>query len=346
MITKLTTRPGSDCLFQQTEGYTSVLWDGSGRLEPIKDSGDCIIKPIDPAVRIIVVPQKETRVAVYRGNIDIRVTGEEKDRRINEKLEVKISRPATGSRQISIFEAAFTAAEDAVFNNQAKKLGVTLAAPAGLPSYTHLGLFPDSQNTKSPWASNKMRMAAEYALDKAAISTGLTAAVHPAPQNQFLPPGETGSLPASSIREYNVSKAKSLLTEAGYPNGLKTLLYCSNTRQEEAKAIAAYLGKVGIDASLSPVAEIELNYIGSKTPGNLVLTSLNIASDRLSSLAAYFLTSSGFSAQTARPSQLDDMITKAQNQANPQMKTTQILQISQYLADNATYIPLWSYFGE
>jgi peptide/nickel transport system substrate-binding protein len=111
-------------------------------------------------------------------------------------------------------------------------------------------LIPDGGNTDSPWANMKVRMAAEYAIDKESIAKtfgyGFYQAAYqmPSPSNQAYVPALTG-------RKYDTAKAKQLLTEAGYPNGFKSRIIAPNTIDRNIiVALQSYLDKVGIQVDL------------------------------------------------------------------------------------------------
>jgi peptide/nickel transport system substrate-binding protein len=111
-------------------------------------------------------------------------------------------------------------------------------------------LIPDGGNSDSPWSNAKVRMAAEYAIDKEAISRtfgyGFSQAAYqmPSPKNKAFDPTIEG-------RKYDAAKARQLLTEAGYPNGLKSKIIAPNTiDQNIIVALKSYLDKVGIQVEL------------------------------------------------------------------------------------------------
>ncbi len=117
----------------------------------------------------------------------------------------------------------------------------------------YLGFFCN----KKPFNDPKLRLAVSHAINRENLINFLYQGLAELP-NSVLPsfmPGHDKSLQAP---EYNPEKAKQLLAEAGYANGLKvTLLTYSNVRpynpvggDKLAAAIQADLRKVGIEAEI------------------------------------------------------------------------------------------------
>jgi peptide/nickel transport system substrate-binding protein len=116
------------------------------------------------------------------------------------------------------------------------------------------GLAGDSGHTTSPFADVRVRKALEYAIDKVAIARTVG-------YNIFKPASQITAIetwyynPSVKGYEYNPQKAKELLAQAGYPNGFKTrIMYQTTDPQDVFTAIQGYLGQVGIEAKLEPMA--------------------------------------------------------------------------------------------
>jgi len=108
--------------------------------------------------------------------------------------------------------------------------------------------------TKKPFDNVKVRKALNYAVNKKAIAKVLkNGTVKPA--KGILPPGMPGRNKELEGYPYNPEKAKQLLAEAGYPNGLSgeyELIYnTSKSHQAIAVAVQANLKEVGVDVKLS-----------------------------------------------------------------------------------------------
>ena len=128
-----------------------------------------------------------------------------------------------------------------------KKAGFKILSYPGF-SYP---MYPDSMNADSPWSNLKFRMAVEYAINKQSIAdtfgygTWIVA-------NQQYPPNSAAYDPNITPRKYDPAKAKQLLTEAGFANGVKTNLFVSpmGDNKNIALAIQSDLAAVGITAEV------------------------------------------------------------------------------------------------
>jgi len=111
---------------------------------------------------------------------------------------------------------------------------------------------PDGGNPDSPFSKKQVRQALEYALDKNAMAKGIGMGFYPA-LGQFAPPGNPMYNEGLVSRNYDPTKAKQLLAEAGYANGFKTRILAMNTSDKDILlTMQSYLKDVGI------AAEIEL----------------------------------------------------------------------------------------
>lgn len=108
-------------------------------------------------------------------------------------------------------------------------------------------------NTKKEALSNvKVRQAINYAIDRDAycqvVKNGLAspATSHMAPNVQFYKARETVA--------YNVEKAKALLAEAGYANGLTLTAYCTNASESVkwGEFVQQQLAQIGITLKVEP----------------------------------------------------------------------------------------------
>jgi peptide/nickel transport system substrate-binding protein len=109
---------------------------------------------------------------------------------------------------------------------------------------------------REPFDKQEVRQAIAMAINKTDMVKALyapTASV----ANQFVPPGIFGYTEGLVDWEYNVTKAKELLTKAGFPNGFKTTLWVMPVSRgyypDPAKVGQVFqsdLKKIGIDAEI------------------------------------------------------------------------------------------------
>ena len=127
------------------------------------------------------------------------------------------------------------------------KYNVTLS-----PAYV-AALAGDSAHSDSPYANISVRRAISYAIDNQAIAKTLGFGLIPS-TNQLQPPDGLAYNPKVVGYPYNPDKAKQLLSEAGYPNGLQTKITFTSgaTNQDLFTAVQSYLQAVGIKATLDP----------------------------------------------------------------------------------------------
>lgn len=115
-------------------------------------------------------------------------------------------------------------------------------------SFFYIGV--NSADENSPFADVRVRQAAMYAIDRdasaAALTEGLGMGV-----NQICVEGSYGYIEAPNAYEYDVEKAKELLTEAGYPNGFDTTIYVNSNFEMQAVALKSYLDAAGINSEIS-----------------------------------------------------------------------------------------------
>ncbi len=112
--------------------------------------------------------------------------------------------------------------------------------------------FADQWDPKSPWHDTRVRLAANYAIDRNAINQAetlgfskITWSIIPSTFEFFWQP------PAYP---YDPAKAKQLLAEAGYRNGFDAGEYfCDVAYANLAEAVVNYLKAVGIRAKLRPL---------------------------------------------------------------------------------------------
>ena len=115
---------------------------------------------------------------------------------------------------------------------------------------THHLDFLDMWDPKSPWADQRVRVAANHAFDRRAINEAetlgfsrVTGSIIPASFEFYWPP---------PVYPYDPDRARRLLTEAGYPNGFDAgEYYCDAGFATLGESVVNYFRAVGIRATLA-----------------------------------------------------------------------------------------------
>jgi peptide/nickel transport system substrate-binding protein len=105
--------------------------------------------------------------------------------------------------------------------------------------------------SKSPFDNKKVRQAVAYALDKQEVIKGAYWGLGETCNNQPFLNRSRMYVPVKD-REMNVSKAKHLLAEAGYPNGFKTevVTHTESAVVDACNIIGGQLKNIGIEATI------------------------------------------------------------------------------------------------
>ena len=133
--------------------------------------------------------------------------------------------------------------------------GLTLKSTGG--AFTEWITFLDQWDPRSPWADRRVRLAANYAIDRKSLNEAeylglskVTASIIPSGfEFSWSPP----------TYAYDPAKARQLLTEAGYPNGFDAGLISADTVYAPiAEAVANYLQAVGLRIKVNPMERAAL----------------------------------------------------------------------------------------
>lgn len=110
----------------------------------------------------------------------------------------------------------------------------------------------------NPFRDLKVRQAVDYAIDRETMVEIVLEGLGK-PANQMMPAGFFGSSEDIPMPDYNPTKAKALLTEAGYPDGFEVDLYCTADRLPGDGAICQGLGQmltqVGIKTNVNAISK-------------------------------------------------------------------------------------------
>jgi ABC-type transport system substrate-binding protein len=206
----------------------------------------------------------------------------------------------------------------------------------------HIVLFGDSKNADSPLSKRKVREAVEYAIDRDGLSK-MSKGYYPALYQMVLPDNPNHD-PSLKPRKYDPVKAKKLLAEAGYPNGIDiTIIYFHRLWKESWVYMQAKMAAAGIKLNLDPVQRGKLGAIrlegGLKSAMshmqlNMVPYPRYVFKEELSE-------SSNFAPDMARPAGLDDLVVKSLRTKDPAENKAIFKQLNKMVYDDVMLWPLY-----
>src|SRR6185503_10380597 len=156
------------------------------------------------------------------------------------------------------------------------------------PPGTFWLVFPEQWTVpKSPWADKRVRLAANHAIDRAAINEAETLGFSKitgsiVPQNfEFYWPAPT--------HPFDPARARKLLTEAGYPSGFDAGdYYCDASYANLGEAVVNYLKAAGIRTQLRPLERAAfLAQNRDKKLRNIIQTASGAAGNAATRLEAF-----------------------------------------------------------
>ncbi|WP_293798875.1 ABC transporter substrate-binding protein [uncultured Bosea sp.] len=207
--------------------------------------------------------------------------------------------------------------------------------------YAFIGINPNFQDKKSPFADVRVRQAFNYAVNRPAI---IKAFVGGSAQPAYAPCShlQFGCTYDVDRYEFDVAKAKALLAEAGYPNGFSTELMISSTPKEQAEVIAANLAAVGIKVTLN--FQQYAPALTAWREGRIPLLMGNWGSygvaDAGLSISNYF---SGTADDQVKDKKVIDLLAKADSSMDRDLRKKDYHEALKIIASQAYLVPLWTF---
>ena len=201
--------------------------------------------------------------------------------------------------------------------------------------------FLDQWDPKSPWADRRVRLAANYAIDRRALSEAETLGASK-PVGSIVPRTFEFALPIEPY-PYDPGKAKRLLAEAGYPNGFDAgELHQLPPYFSMGETIMGYLGAVGIRLKMRPMerAAYTSALLAKKLRGVCVCATAlyGNAASRMSELVP----SIGAYAYGSYPD-VDALYKEQALVADRRKREALLHQIQQLLHERVRFAPIWEY---
>ena len=199
--------------------------------------------------------------------------------------------------------------------------------------------FVDQWDPKSPWADKRVRMAANYAIDRKAINQAetlgfsrITASIIPHSfEFAWQPP----------LWPFDPTKAKKLLAEAGYPNGFNAGEYSVDSAYSSVvEAIANYFGVVGITAKVRPLERAAFfSQFKEKKLRNLVQSGSGAAGNAATRIEA-FVAADGLYSYGSYPD-IEGLFREQAAELDPKRREAILQKLQQLMHDKVMFAPIW-----
>ncbi len=204
-------------------------------------------------------------------------------------------------------------------------------------------LFYFGFNTqKAPWDNVKLRQAAACAIDRKAV---LEVALYGKGtlQKTILNRGLWGFYDEMPGFDYDVERAKTLLAEAGYANGLQTTLnYASGAPYEQiATVIQANLAEIGVEVKLEPLEAATHRTNCAEGKHELFLWRWNEDSKVDFVYRDLFYTGSGANYHHYADPKADELIDLVATEKDQEKRMEYGIELQKYLVEACPQVPLY-----
>jgi peptide/nickel transport system substrate-binding protein len=215
--------------------------------------------------------------------------------------------------------------------------GLTLKPNVG--QATHWVYFADQWDPKSPWHDRRVRLAANYAIDRAAMNEAdalgfakITWSIIPSSfEFYWQPPGYP----------YDRARAKQLLAEAGYPGGFDAGDYfCDAAITNIGEPAVNYLNAAGIRVKLRPVERAAYFKGWSEKKYKGLIHGASGAFGNAATRLEAFIVGGGTYAY-GRYADIDGLFQEQASDLDPKRREATLHRIQQLVHEKVMVAPIW-----
>jgi len=201
--------------------------------------------------------------------------------------------------------------------------------------------FLDMWDPKSPWADQRVRLAASLALDRRALSEAETLGASK-PTGNIVPRTFEFALPIEPD-PYDPVKSKQLLAEAGYPNGFDAGdLHAYPPYVSTTEAVGGYLAAVGIRTRVRTMERAAFFSAWATKKLRGVCMCVNALYGNAASRMSEWVPSSGAYAYGADPD-IETLYKQQALETDRRRRSVMLHRIQQLLHERTRFAPIWDY---
>ena len=199
----------------------------------------------------------------------------------------------------------------------------------------------DKPAVKTPFTDIRLRKAVAHAIDRPAIVKNLVGGSSRV-VNTLCYPAQFGCTDEGAVKyDYNPEKAKKLLAEAGYPNGLDVEFHVYRDRPY-AEAMMGYLREVGIRAKLVYMKYSALRELSRARKVPLAFWTWGSGSIYdVASILGYWFAFTGD--DTVRDPEIRDFIQKGDTNIDPEYRKKMYKKAFLLISERAYCLPLFTW---
>ena len=219
--------------------------------------------------------------------------------------------------------------------------GLTLKPNVG--QATQWVYFADQWDSKSPWHDRRVRLAANYAIDRPTMNQAETlgfskliwSIIPSSFEFYWQPPGY----------QYDAVRARQLLAEAGYPSGFDAGEYfCDAAGTFVGEPVVNYLHAVGIRVKLRPVERAAFNRgLAEKKFKNLIQVGSGAFGNAATRIEAFV--AAGGTYVYGSYADIDGLFQEQVNEMDSKRRAAILERIQQLIHEKAMVAPIWLLAG-
>jgi peptide/nickel transport system substrate-binding protein len=211
------------------------------------------------------------------------------------------------------------------------------------------GIMPNSSDPNSPFAKLEARQAISYALDSQAIIDTQLYGFATATQQWGVPNGHWAN-PDFVGYPYDPAKARQLVTEAGYPDGIQTTILCVNSPDAVAvtTAIQGMLAEAGINAEIDASDNARYRQLTSESTFEGLCYASYRANSDLAMMMPRNLSANGriMHKSIIHPEEIEQLLAEAKTAPDEESKQAKIWELQKVVFEEySIFSPMWVLSG-